>query len=51
QGHLGIEPFRHLLNDRRFRKTPMYLETPKGDRNGTPWDVVNLRKLRRLIEK
>ncbi|REK40858.1 MAG: deoxyribonuclease IV, partial [Planctomycetota bacterium] len=42
QGHLGIEPFRHLLNDRRFRKTPMYLETPKGDRNGTPWDVVNL---------
>lgn len=51
QGHLGIEPFRFLMNDRRFRKVPMYLETPKGDRNGTPWDVVNLRKLRRLIEK
>ena len=30
RGHLGIEPFRHLLNDRRFRKVPMYLETPKG---------------------
>lgn len=51
QGFLGIEPFRFLMNDRRFRKVPMYLETPKGDRNGTPWDVVNLRKLRRLIEK
>ena len=51
QGFLGIEPFRFLMNDRRFRKVPMYLETPKGDRNGTPWDVVNLRKLRRLIKK
>lgn len=50
-GCLGLEPFRHLLNDRRFRKIPMYLETPKGDRGKTPWDVVNLRTLRRLIEK
>ncbi|MDH3718879.1 MAG: deoxyribonuclease IV [Planctomycetota bacterium] len=50
KGHLGIEPFRHLINDRRFRKVPMYLETPKGDRGKTPWDVVNLRTLRRLIE-
>ena len=49
QGELGIEPFRHLMNDRRFRKVPMYLETPKGDRNGTLWDVINLRKLRKLV--
>ncbi len=51
EGFLGIEPFRHLMNDRRFRKTPMYLETPKGDKNGTPFDVLNLRKLRRLVKK
>ncbi len=50
KGHLGIEPFRYLMNDRRFRKVPMYLETAKGDRGKTPWDVVNLRTLRRLLE-
>ncbi|NIP69047.1 MAG: deoxyribonuclease IV [Planctomycetales bacterium] len=49
KGSLGLEPFRHLLNDRRFRQVPMYLETPKGDRGQTPWDVVNLRTLRRLV--
>ena len=49
QGHMGIEPFRHLLNDRRFRKVPMYLETPKGDNDGVEWDVTNLATLRALI--
>ena len=49
QGHLGIEPFRHLLNDRRFRRVPMYLETPKGDVDGETWDQINLRTLRELI--
>jgi deoxyribonuclease-4 len=48
-GHLGLEPFRHLLNDRRFRDIPMYLETPKDDCNGEPWDAVNLRTLRGLV--
>ena len=28
QGCLGLEPFRLLLNDRRFRARPMVLETP-----------------------
>lgn len=51
EGRLGLEPFRHLLNDRRFRKVPMYLETPKGERNGTSLDVMNLATLRGLIEK
>lgn len=51
EGQLGLEPFRHLLNDRRFRQTPMYLETPKGERNGQNLDVINLRTLRGLIEK
>ena len=49
RGHLGIEPFRHLLNDRRFRGVPMYLETPKGDEGGEALDAINLRTLRGLI--
>ena len=31
RGMIGKEAFRFLLNDRRFRKVPMYLETPKGE--------------------
>ena len=50
KGHLGREPFRNLLCDRRFRKKPMYLETPKGERNGKDLDVINLRTLRRLAK-
>ncbi|QDU56796.1 deoxyribonuclease IV [Aeoliella mucimassa] len=52
EGEMGLEPFRHLLNDRRFKKVPMYLETPKGTSDlGEDFDVVNLRTLRGLIEK
>jgi len=29
RGRLGRDPFRWLMNDRRFRKVPMVLETPK----------------------
>ena len=50
RGALGIEPFRLLLADPRFRDIPMYLETPKGQENGEDWDVVNLRTLRGLME-
>jgi deoxyribonuclease-4 len=48
RGHLGLEPFRHLMNDRRFRNVPMYLETPKEQERGEEMDVVNLRLLRSL---
>lgn len=48
-GSMGLEPFRLLLNDRRFRKVPMYLETPKGEEKGRELDVINLRTLRRLV--
>lgn len=48
-GKLGIEPFRHLLNDRRFCKVPMYMETPKGEEAGEPLDAINLRTLRALV--
>ncbi|MEM8946912.1 MAG: deoxyribonuclease IV [Planctomycetota bacterium] len=50
KGEMGLEPFRFLLNDRRFRKVPMYLETPKEDDKGQNMDVVNLRTLRKLVE-
>jgi deoxyribonuclease-4 len=51
EGAMGLDPFRHLMNDRRFSKTPMYLETPKGDQGGEDLDVVNLRTLRSLVLK
>ena len=55
QGHLGLEPFRRIVNDRRFRNLPMLLETPKED--GRPatrvavdrFDARNLETLRRLV--
>jgi deoxyribonuclease-4 len=50
EGKLGLEPFRHLLNDPRFRHVPMYLETPKGTRDGEDLDVINLRTLRSLVD-
>jgi deoxyribonuclease-4 len=31
QGSLGPEPFRRLMTDSRFARTPKLLETPKGD--------------------
>jgi deoxyribonuclease IV len=30
KGHIGVEAFRLLLNDKRFSGVPMCLETPKG---------------------
>ncbi len=50
KGKMGLAPFRFLLNDRRFRKVPMYLETPKGEQNGKDLDVVNLKTLRKLLD-
>jgi len=51
KGHLGLDPFRHLLQDSRFRDHPMYLETAKGSENGKEWDSVNMSVLRRLSRK
>jgi deoxyribonuclease-4 len=49
QGHLGLEPFRFVVNDPRFRDVPLILETPKGiDDQGEEFDAVNLRVLRQL---
>jgi deoxyribonuclease-4 len=49
EGCLGLNPFRHLVNDPRFARHPMYLETKKEDRDGEPMDAVNLRTLRSLL--
>jgi len=47
RGFLGLEPFRMLLNDGRFRELPMVLETPKGP--DFKEDIENLKVLRGLI--
>jgi deoxyribonuclease IV len=49
RGEMGPEPFRRLLNDDRFRRTPMYIETKKGEENGRDLDEINLEVLRGLI--
>ena len=58
KGCLGLDPFRWLLNDPRFKGLPMLLETPKLETPESkrrsdvdPWDAKNLRTLRRLIAK
>jgi deoxyribonuclease IV len=49
RGEMGLEPFRLLLADRRFKKVPMYLETRKGMEKGQDLDIINLAVLRGLI--
>lgn len=55
EGCLGLEPFRRLLNDRRFGNLPMLIETEKSkgsEKAGTivedPFDRKNLATLRAL---
>ncbi|MFN2225091.1 MAG: TIM barrel protein, partial [Anaerolineae bacterium] len=48
QGLLGLEPFRLLVNEPRFRGLPMTLETEKGP--DLEEDRENLRVLRSLVE-
>lgn len=50
EGCLGLEPFRHLLADPRFAELPMYMETPKGERDGQDLDAINLATLRGLMK-
>ena len=49
QGHLGIEPFRLIVNDARFTHIPMILETPKTNDKKEEMDPINLGVLRGLI--
>lgn len=47
RGQVGLEAFRLILNDPRFRDLPMVLETEKGD--DLEEDRVNLRVLRAMV--
>ena len=49
RGCLGLEPFRLLVNDRRFRDRPMILETAKEEGDNADMDTVNLNVLRGLV--
>jgi deoxyribonuclease-4 len=49
RGCLGLEPFRLLVNDPRFRNRPMLLETPKEGPDGEDMDAVNVATLRGLL--
>jgi deoxyribonuclease-4 len=49
KGQIGLEAFRLLVNDRRFRNRPMVLETPKETPDVDDMDTVNLKVLRRLV--
>ncbi len=51
KGKIGKQGFAHFLNDPRFKRVPMILETPKGeDGRGTDLDKVNLKRLRKLVK-
>ncbi|HVE73458.1 MAG TPA: deoxyribonuclease IV [Thermoanaerobaculia bacterium] len=49
EGELGLEPFRFLLNDDRFKRIPKVIETPKPVEHES--DRRNLTVLRSLIER
>jgi deoxyribonuclease-4 len=49
EGEIGLEPFRWLVNDPRFRDRPMVLETPKDAPDRPDMDAVNLATLRGLL--
>lgn len=51
RGFLGLEPFRLLLNDRRFRRIPMYLETEHAMHEGRHWVEIDLAVLRGLVKQ
>jgi deoxyribonuclease IV len=48
QGLIGLEGFRALVNDERFKQTPKILETPKG--KDLKEDKLNLAILRNLAD-
>ncbi len=49
RGEMGLEPFRLLVNDPRFGRHPMILETPKEEGDEMDMDTVNLATLRGLV--
>jgi len=47
KGEIGLDAFRFIMSEPRFRKIPKVLETPKGKELRE--DVINLKRLRGLI--
>lgn len=49
QGACGLACFRAIVNTPAFGGVPKIIETPKGENDkGVPWDVANIRRLKRL---
>ena len=48
KGHIGIEAFRNIVNDKRLKNVPMILETPKEEE--LKEDIENLKLLRSLVK-
>jgi deoxyribonuclease-4 len=44
QGEIGIEFFRKLINDKRFKDTPVIMETPDED----DMDIKNIKLMKSL---
>jgi deoxyribonuclease-4 len=51
RGRCGLDCFRTIVNLSALARVPKIIETPKGSVKGVPWDVVNVRRLRRLIPR
>jgi deoxyribonuclease IV len=49
KGKIGLDAFRLIMRDRRFRKIPKVLETPKG--KDLAEDLMNLKTLRILADR
>lgn len=47
KGQIGLDAFRFIMRERRFRRIPKVLETPKG--KDLAEDVVNMKTLRDLL--
>lgn len=46
RGHIGLDCFRELMRNSRFKKLPMILETPKDDKFSDKQNLELLRHLR-----
>lgn len=51
KGHVSLEAFRVLVNDKKHQQLPMIMETAKGaSPDGRSWDEVNLATLQSLVQ-
>ena len=51
KGHIGINAFRNIMNDDRFKDIPMVLETPLCEKRGEEIYKHEIKLLYSLIEK